>query len=206
MTEHDTPEPPALGLEPEDLDGHTIEELSDYLESGRTPADPSIDQSPGCRIALDALERLRTLTPELLAVDTAAEPEPDEGWVQTVLAGIRLDARAGRRIPIPHVAPEADLGITEGAVRGVVRAAETAVPGILIGRCRLDGDVARLNDPIRVEVEVSVPYGDPIPDLVRRLRAEIATRLAVHSALNVLAIDITVRDIQPHAGSRGEDR
>ena len=39
----------------EDLDGHTIEELSDYLDAGRTPVDASIEGSPGCRIALDAL-------------------------------------------------------------------------------------------------------------------------------------------------------
>ncbi|MEB4613714.1 hypothetical protein OOT08_03585, partial [Leucobacter sp. M11] len=88
MNEHDTPETTVLGMEPEDLDGHTIEELSNYLEAGRAPADPSIDGSPGCKIALDALERLRTLSPELLAADTEAEPEPEESWVQSILAGI----------------------------------------------------------------------------------------------------------------------
>ena len=31
-----------LALEPEDLDGHTVEELDDYLDRGCTPPDPSI--------------------------------------------------------------------------------------------------------------------------------------------------------------------
>ncbi len=196
MNEYDTPELPGPGLEPEDLDGHTIEELSDYLDAGRTPVDPSIDRSPGCQIALDALGRLRALIPELLAADTAAEPAPDEGWVQNILAGIALDARAGRRIPITVPVRAADLGITEGAVRGLIRAAESAVPGVLVGKCWLDGDVTVPGEPIRVRVDVSVPYGDPIPDLADRLREEIGARLIAHTTLNVTAIDITVHDIQ----------
>ena len=202
----DTPELHPLAFESEDLDGHTIEELSDYLDNGRTPATPSIDQSPGCQIALEALERLRALTPELLAADAAIESEPDEGWVQSILAGITLDARAGRRIPIAVPMPEADLGITEGAVRGLVRAAETAVPGILIGRCRLDGDVTAPGEPVRVRVEASVPYGDPIPSLAGRLREEIGARLTAHTTLNVTGIDILVHDIHQIPRPAGEDR
>src|SRR5690606_10365468 len=63
-----------LGLDPSDLDGHTIEELTDYLDAGREPANSSIDSSAGCVLALDALERLRALTPALMARDEAAEP------------------------------------------------------------------------------------------------------------------------------------
>lgn len=203
MNEHDTPEP--MGLDPEDLDGHTLEELSDYLDAGRSPADPSIDGSPGCRIALESLERLRNLTPELLATDTAAEPDADESWVRGILAGITLDARAGRRIPLRASAPNADLGITEGAVRGLVRAAEHAVPGVLVGRCRLDGDVSERGAPVLIRTEVSVPYGVPIPGLVDRLRAEIAARLAAHTELNVSGIDIVVDDIR-HPLRRGRER
>ncbi|GAA4487164.1 hypothetical protein [Microbacterium panaciterrae] len=196
MNEHDTPGRSRFGVEPEDLDGHTIEELVDYLESGRAPADPSIDRSPGSRIALDALERLRALSPLLLAADTASEPEPDESWVQSILSGIALDARAGRRIPITSPAPNADLGITEGAVRGVVRASETAVPGVLVGTCRFEGDVTVPGEAVRVLLDVSVPYGDPIPDLVDRLRREIGARLAAHTTLTVAGIDITVHDVR----------
>jgi len=206
MSEHDAPDPRSLGMEPEDLDGHTIEELADYLDRGRSPADPSIEQSAGCRIALDALERLRVLTPELLAADTAAEPPPEESWVQDILAGIALDARAGRRIPIAAPAPNTDLGITEGAVRGLIRAAEHTVPGVLVGRCRLDGDVTVPGEPVRVRVDVSVPYGEPIPDLVQRLREEISRRLTAHTTLDVTGIDITVHDVRRQSSPAEEDR
>ena len=185
-----------LGFEPEDLDGHPIEELSDYLDAGRTPPRRSIDLSPGCQLALDALERLRRLTPELLAADTEATPEVDDGWVQKILAGITLDARAGRRIPLPSPSPRADLGITEGAVRGLVMAAENAVRGVLIGRCHLDGDVTEPGAPIRIRVEASVPYGEPIPHLADRIRAEVSARLAAHTELNVTGIDVAVHDVQ----------
>jgi uncharacterized alkaline shock family protein YloU len=206
MNEHDTPDLPAPGTESEVVDGHTIEELSDYLDAGRTPANPSIDQSPRSQIALDALARLRALTPELLAAEAAAEPAPDENWVQNILAGIAIDARPGRRIPITTLAPNTDLGITEGAVRGMIRAAETAVPGVLVGKCRFDGDVTAPGEPVRVRVDVSVPYGDPIPDLTARLRAEISARLAAHTTLNVTGIDIAVHDIHQMPKPTEEDR
>ncbi|WP_369374149.1 hypothetical protein AB1046_08145 [Promicromonospora sp. Populi] len=190
--------PRRLDLGPEGLDGHTIEELTDYLEAGRVPADPSIDGSPACQLALDALERLRGLTPALIAADTAAEPEADDGWVARVLGGIALEAHAGRRIPLTPPEPHADLGITEGAVRGLIRAAENAVPGVLVGRCRFEGDVTELGAPVRVLVDASVPYGEPLPRLADELRLEIAARLRVHTELNVTAIDITVRDVRRH--------
>ncbi|MGO2112936.1 MAG: Asp23/Gls24 family envelope stress response protein [Pseudoclavibacter sp.] len=206
MNEHDTPDLPPLGLEPDDLDGHTIEELSDYLDAGRTPIDASIEQSPGCRIALDALERLRALTPDLIESDEEDEPEPNEGWVRNILENITLDARAGRRIPIVSEAKNADFGFTEGAIRGVIRAAETSVPGVVIGRCRLEGDVTVPDAPIRIRVDVSVPYGEPIPGMVDSLRAEIGAALESHSTLNVTAVDITVHDIHELPNPAGGER
>lgn len=194
--EDDEPTPRGPELGSEDLDGHTIEELTDYLEAGRTPADPSIDGSPACLLALDALDRLHGLAPTLIAADTAAEPEADDGWVRQVLAGIALDAHAGRRIPLPTPGQDADLGITEGAVRGLIRAAENSIPGLLVGRCRFDGDVTLPGAPVRVLVEASAPYGVPLARVTDQLRAEIAARLAAHTALNITAIDITIHDVR----------
>ncbi|WP_187978075.1 Asp23/Gls24 family envelope stress response protein [Mycetocola sp. JXN-3] len=184
-----------LGVEPEELDGFTLEDLTDYLDEGRTPTNPAIEESAGCRLALDALERLRALTPELLAADVAAEPATDEGWVQGILAGIALDARAGRRIPLTEEVPGLDLGITEGAIRGLIRAAETAVPGVLVGRCFIDGDVEEFGVPVRIRLEIGVAFGTSIPASVELLRTEIAARLRTHTGLNVTGIDISVRDV-----------
>ncbi|SFR53663.1 Asp23 family, cell envelope-related function [Microbacterium azadirachtae] len=206
MTRDDSTGANALGFEPENLDGHTMDELSDYLDAGRQPADPSIDASPGCRIALDALERLRRLGPALLDQDTAGEPQPDDNWVRSILDGIARDARAGRRIPFPVAEPDDDLGITEGAVRGLIRAAGDGVPGVLIGRCRLDGEVTTPGAPVRIEVEASVPYGLPISRLAERLRDEIGERLRTHTELNVTGIDIVVHDVRDLPSSGGSVR
>ena len=194
--DRETPEIRRLGLEPTDLDGHTLDELTDYLEAGRRPADRSIDESPGCQLALDALERLHGLGAELLAAEAAAEPAVDESWVDRVLSGIAMDARAGRRIPFASPDPSADLGITEGAVRGLIRSAESAVPGLLIGRCRLDGDVTVADAPIRVTIDASALHGQPIPMVAEQLRAEVDRGLRAHTELNIVAIDIAIRDIR----------
>lgn len=194
--EHDAPELSRLGLEPGDLDGHTIEELTDYLDAGRTPADPSIDDSAGCRLALDALERLHAVTGQLIDDDEDAEGEVDESWVDRILGGIVMDVRSGRRIPVESPSPHADLGITEGAVRGLVRAAENSIPGVLVGRCRLDGDIEQPGAAVRVVLDASVPYGHPIPRLIERLRSEVAGRLRTHTELNITGIDIAIRDVR----------
>ena len=191
-----TPDVRQLGLEPGDLDGHTLEELSDYLEAGRVPLDPSIEGSPGCQLALDALERLHGLGGQLIDADAAAMPEVDDSWVDRILSGIALDARAGRRIPFAETDPAVDFGITEGAVRGIIRSAENAVHGILVGRSTLDGDVTAVGEPIRIAIEVNAVYGESIPQAVDRLREEVAERLRRQTSLTVTAIDVTVRDIQ----------
>lgn len=202
--ERDTPDVRRLGLEPTDLDGHTLDELTDYLDAGRQPADRSIDESPGCQLALDALTRLQGLGAELIAAEAAAEPAVDENWVDRILSGIAMDARAGRRIPFDSPDPKADLAITEGAVRGLIRSAENAVPGLLIGRCRLDGDVTQPGTPIRVAIEASALHGQSIPKVAAELRAEVDRGLRAHTELNVVAIDIAIRDIREVSSWAGE--
>ncbi|MGK3948552.1 Asp23/Gls24 family envelope stress response protein [Microbacterium sp. K2] len=194
--EQEAPDVRQLGLEPGDLDGYTLEELSDYLEAGRLPVDASIEGSPGCQLALDALERLQGLGGQLIEADAAASPEVDDSWVDRILSGIAMDARAGRRVPFADPDPSVDFGITEGAVRGLIRSAENAVPGILVGRSTLDGDVTVVGEPIRIAIEVNAVYGESIPTAVDRLREEVAERLRRQTDLTVTAIDVTVRDVQ----------
>lgn len=186
----------SLGLEPSDLDGHTIEELTDYLESGRQPRDPSIEGSAGCQLALDALGRLRDLGGQLIDADAAEMADVDESWVDRILSGIAMDARAGRRIPFTDPDLTVDDGITEGAVRGLIRSAENAVAGILVGHAEVDGDVTVPGAPVRIAVDVSAIYGTSIPAAVDELRSEIVERVERHTDLDVVAVDVTVRDIQ----------
>ncbi|GAA4190897.1 hypothetical protein GCM10022288_20900 [Gryllotalpicola kribbensis] len=193
----DLPELNGLALEPDDLNGHTVEELSAYLDADRTPPDPSIDESPGCQLALQAMQRLRGLSAALAEADAEAEEKSarDEGWISRILGAIAVDARAGRRIPIAHPDPMADLGITEGAVRGIIRAAEDEIDGVIIGRCRFTGDVTVPDEPIGIVVDASVLWGTSLPTIADALRTAIRRRLAAHTDLNVQAVDVTIHDI-----------
>lgn len=199
---------PSAALQPvgdsASLDGHSIEQLSDYLDRGRTPADPSIDDSPGCQIALAGLARLRLLAQTLVETDAAAEPAYDDGWVSGILNHIELEAHAGRDIPIQHSAPTARLTITEGAVRGLVRAAGDSVGGILIGRCHLDGDVTVPGEAIGVRIEASVFWGERIPDVVARVREAVYTELLRHTELTISGIDVTIHDVHLARSGTGE--
>lgn len=175
--------------------GHTLDELSDYLDRGRSPADPSIDDSPDCQIALASLERLRSLSLRVVELDAETQPAASDSWVAGILSQIGLEAHAGRDIPMQHSNPDARLVITEGAVRGLIRTAGDSVGGVLVGRCRLDGDVTVPGAPISIALDATVFWGERIPDVVVRLREAIFTELLRHTELDVVAIDITVHDV-----------
>lgn len=199
MTPSHTPDSTAAWFvaddEPANLDGHTIEELSDYLDRGKEPADPSIDQSAACQIALASLERLHGAMGSMVQEEAARAPARDDSWVTTILDGIVRDARSGRDIPISHPAPTARLLVTEGAVRGLLRAAGDRVENIIVGRCRLDGDVTTPGAPVTVTVDANVYKGENIPTLADNLRAALLGALRSHTELTIAGIDVTVRDI-----------
>lgn len=196
-----TPQMPASSpensaLDEANLDGHTVEELSDYLDAGRNPTNFSIESSPGCQIALDALVRLRELTLELLEAEARTEPAPDDSWVHGIMNRIALEAHAGRKIPIAHENPRADLSLTEGAVRGLFRRAGDSVGGVIVGRCELDGDVSVPREPVSVRMDISVAWGEDMQSAADRVRAAVMLEVARHTELNVTRVDITVRDVR----------
>ncbi|WP_174776927.1 hypothetical protein [Cryobacterium algoritolerans] len=199
MISSDTPDSVAAWGGPDDeadqLDGHTIEQLSDYLDRSRTPADPSIDHSPACQIALASLERLHGAMSSMAQEEADRAPSLDDSWVTTILEGIVRDSRSGRDIPISHPASTARLAITEGAVRGLLRAAGDTVDNLIVGRCRLDGEITTLGAPITVTVDANVYKGENIPVLADKLRDTLFGALRTHTELAIVGIDVIIRDI-----------
>ena len=193
------------GLDPESLDGHTVEELSDYLDAGRSPRDPSIEDSPGCVIALDALARLRTATWAMLEAEAAEDAGRDEVWIKNVMENISREARAGRDIPISSVDPAVRLTVTEGSVRGLIRAAGDGVGGAIVGRVRLDGDVTVEGEPIAIDVTASGVFGRNLPRLAQDMRDVIGAALRLHTELNVTSIDVTIQDVHSRRTASTED-
>ena len=183
----------------DDLDGHTIDELADYLDRGRTPMDPTIEVSSSCRHALAALERLRDLTDSLLTGD-GASAETDESWIESVMSRIAIDARAGADFTIARTSAGDEVVMTEGALRGLIRAAGDGLPGVLVGRIRFAGQLDAPGSDVIIALDVVVMHGTAIPATVRRLRSTIHQRLQDHTMLIEPRLDITVRDLI--AGSR----
>ncbi|MBO0985515.1 Asp23/Gls24 family envelope stress response protein [Rathayibacter sp. SD072] len=186
----------------DDLDGHTLDELGEYLDRGRTPLDPSIENSAACRLALANLTRLTELSASALRSRADREPDRDDVWIAGLLDAIRSEVRSGRDVPIRHPDPGLRLALTEAAVRGMIRRAGDTMGGVIMGRCTLDGDVATPGAPIRVDVTCALEFGLSVDEAADRLRDRIRYALERHTELVVTTIDVTVDDVYP----RREDR
>jgi hypothetical protein len=176
----------------DDFDGHTLEELAEYLDRGRHPVDPSIESSPACRIALAGLQRLREIAGPLLQQEADAATR-DDRWIDEVLGRISLESRAGRRFPFADVPAGTEAVVTEGALRGLVRAIGDSIPGVLTGRVRFEPDEsgARLD----LAVDITVFYGTSIQAATAEFRSRIALLLPRHAPFSVGALDLRVRDV-----------
>ncbi len=205
MTPADAPRPNRdTGFDPADLDGHTLDELSDYLDAGCTPPDPSIDDSPACQMALDSLAEVRAAADALLRKEAETQPDVSESWIVGILAAISMNVRAGRSIPIAHPAATARLSVTEGAVRSLIRSAGDSVGGVLLGRCELNGDVAAPGAEVAISVELTVLWGQNIHDKADQVRAAIARAMLDNTELKVTSIDVIASDIHLPVDEGGE--
>ncbi len=175
--------------------GRTIEELSAYLESGRTPVDPHIESCPECLNAIEALERVGQLSRDLIADDAAHLPRPPQSWFEGILSAIHSELRAGRSFPIHHPDPRVTITVTEGAVRALVRTSADALDGIYIGRTEIIGDAETPGAPVQIELTASVAWGRSIPDLTASLRELVYRVLAQHTELNVTAVNVAVDEL-----------
>lgn len=187
MTPHDTDD--ALDC------GTTIDELSDYLDRGRTPRDPHIESCPDCLNALEALERVGRLSRDLIDADAAELPAPPESWFERIFTSIQEELHAGRSLPISHPDPRVQITVTEGAVRALLRDSGDAIDGVFVSRTEIVGDAERLGAPVEINLTASVRFGTSIQQLTDELREVAYAALAKHTDLNVTAVNISVEDI-----------
>lgn len=177
-------------------DGVSIERISDYLDDGREPYDPLIEDDPSALAQLVALKRLRSITGRLLADEVAtASTAPAPSWIADVMSRVRLESRSGREIPLTSTDLRTTLHITEGAVRGLIREAGDAVDGAVVISCAIIGDVSQPDAAVRVEVSISALYGVEVPALADEVRGAVARHLLQQTELVVESVDVTVRDV-----------
>ena len=176
--------------------GRSIEDLSDYLDTGASPDAEHIDYCPQCQARLAGLRSLSAAAKDLLDEDMAATADDDSGWLDGLLANLRLETRAGRSIPLRGQGMD-ELTETEGAVIALVRSVGDALGGVLIGRCRLEGEIDTASAPVEVRINVSARYGYPLPTLAEQLRTAVFAELLVQTELNVTAVHVAFTDMRP---------
>ncbi len=175
--------------------GHSLAELSAYLDTGQI-ADPAhLETCPECQAGLASLRHLSELGRELLSSDVADAGSGTDDWMQSILDNLRLELRPGRSIPLQSGNPNDTLRETEGSISALIRSVADALPGTAAGKCRLHGDVTTPGAGITVDVEVAVVYGHPMEERAAALRQELAKTLAAHTELTIQAINITVTDV-----------
>jgi hypothetical protein len=176
------------------LDGHTVEELSDYLDHGRVPRNESIESSPGAQHALAALSRLRSFAPQVLQSEADVRDSRDDSWIRRILDQIGVQAHAGRDIPISHVNPTARLYISEGAVRSLVREQGDALEGIIVEKTSLEGEIEQGGAPITVLVEVSLFADFDRDTLLHEFRTNVLQTLHRNTQLTIDAVTVRVHN------------
>jgi len=180
--------------------GYTLEDLSAYLDRGRTPAIAAIDTDAEAQAVLASLERFGALSREL--VERESEPVP-QGWFDQVMRDVSRELRAGRDIPLAEPDDRVEMVITEGAIRELVREAGDAVPGVLVGRTTVTGDMQQLGAEVSVRVTISVLFGRRLGEASAAVRDAVRRALDAHTALRVSGVDVVVDNV--HTADRTVD-
>jgi hypothetical protein len=166
---------------------YTLEDLSDYLDSGREPVNPAIEASAECQAVLASLERVGSLSRDLVARDADENPALDENWFGSLFAAITLEVKAGKDIPLSSSDPHTHLSITEGAIRELVRVAGDSVDGVMVGKVGLSD--------AEVDISISVLLGIPVTAAAEAVRQAVYSDLLKHTELRVQAVNVTVEDV-----------
>lgn len=179
-----------------------VSSLSSWVDRDSTqPLTPThqklayhIDSCPECTRKIASFSKLRSLATRTLDQETQQQ-EQDSSWVDSLLNNLAFEAKSGRSIPLDSPSDRIKLSQTEGAVVAAARAAADRIEGLIIGRCRLIGDLQTWGAPIKVEVTAAVQLGQEIPLLAELLRETLRAELSRVSQLKVRSIDITVQDL-----------
>ena len=179
--------------------GYSLEDLSAYLDRGRTRRIPAIERNAECQALLASMERMGRLSREI--VDEQASEPLAESWYDGIMREVMREFRAGRDIPLARTEDGTELVVTEGALYELIRTVGDEVPGVLVGRVRLDQ--AEAAAPLDVRVTVSVLFGHPMEQTVERMRQGIRDAIERHGDLRVGRVDVTVGDVHLEGEDEG---
>ncbi|MFJ4028673.1 Asp23/Gls24 family envelope stress response protein [Paenarthrobacter sp. NPDC089989] len=185
-----------MSTSPDTLEcGHSLAELSSYLDTGAFSDPAHLETCPECQSGLATLRRLSGFAGELVHADVAEAGSGADDWMQSILSNLRLELRPGRTIPLTSDNPADVLSETEGAVTALIRSVVDAIPGTAAGKCHLLGDVTDPEAEITVTVDIAVVYGHHLEERATQVREALAEALRTQTEMNITGIDVTITDV-----------
>lgn len=150
-----------------------------------------------CAHCQNALASLRTINDWGNALRQRVEQTPsDKSWASELMTRLSLPVKEGRRIAVEGDR-DADLGLTEAALRRLIRSrCSTANALILTTSVNLDDEaVARVSAELQLNCDIAVRYGCNIVEEANTVRRNMFAVLAENIGRKIVSIDISVVDI-----------
>jgi uncharacterized alkaline shock family protein YloU len=172
--------------------GRAVEPLWQQVLRGTPAPDEHQVRCPFCTAATSGFAALAEVTRAERADGAVTAPQTLRA---RVMAAVRAEAGRGRPLDVERT-PVGRTELSRRAAIVVLRHAADTVTGVRTLRCRvLDGRPDEGRRALRVELEVAVPFGAAVPDLVEELRARVRAVAGRVLGLPVETVDVTVEDV-----------
>lgn len=169
----------------------SIEELNDYLDAGKQPPRPEIDNDPQAASMLSLLERLRELTAVMR--EEESQPLDKEAWWSRITVVLTDEMRAGRQIALSKPQADGSTTVSEGELKAFIRGIGDARECV-VTKVKVAGDFDTPGAPLTLTLRLTVPVGR-IPDNAEQLRQAVYREVSEQYALNIAETNVTVADI-----------
>ncbi|WP_335981393.1 Asp23/Gls24 family envelope stress response protein [Streptomyces sp. CA2R106] len=191
--------------------------LSDVWETeGGSESDQHARTCPYCMAALADLDLLGAAVLELRS---GGAPQDTEYLAERVMDLVRLEPRSGRRRPFGD--SDGGTWFDETEMARVLCAAAESLPGVRAGSCCImpivvdelyepfgspDAGVRAGGAPVRVRLEVALPFVPGIDELEDRVRQEVLTAADRQLGMHVASVDLLRADCFGGADCGGPGR
>ncbi|WP_159942602.1 MULTISPECIES: hypothetical protein [unclassified Nocardiopsis] len=171
--------------------GNTVDALLRHMTSGELTGHERTCEH--CRAQAEELRPLVTAVRR----DGEEEVTAPSGLLTDVMRAVRSERRSERTIVLGGTGP-GGTEVRESAVAAMLRASVEAVPGVVVGRCRVE----QTGEGLFVRVTARVAVGLPIPDAAGAARRAMRSLVERRLGLPVARLDIDVVDLDDSARGR----
>ncbi|WP_166987282.1 hypothetical protein [Canibacter zhoujuaniae] len=171
-----------------------FDEINDFFDNAGEALQDRFESDPHASHVLQQLGRLRSLTAEVSKRSSAAI-ETSADWWEQLTTLIIADSRPGRVIPLGKATESQELGITEGAVKALIRDASDAIESCLVTKIELPAEITEPGAQITVKLRASVASDVSVKPAADAIRAAVSKKLKTHTTLDIAAIDVQVSDV-----------